>query len=248
MRSNLAYYSNPNAMTLGATAPAEYHNGVVSNDFAYTGSQSIKLTLTSGSTVAGLNVDNFFSLGYAPAVGDEAWYSLRIYVPATINWQATPGWLKWLRFRVSRGGMSETNIRGIYSLLKTAFDMDYVYEGINTQISLNASTNNQPPVGSWVTLEIHTVFDMTSKDLGGLAEFHFYRNGTMVGHITSQANMSFSDDHAHEFSWIDYWNGGAHANQVVYVTDLCEALNVAGHRDDRSSLVSNGAGGLMIGL
>lgn len=186
---------------------------------------------------------------YTPSVqwtsGDEVWLRIKLYMPLTFSYVASP-WLKFFRFRVRTSGGGHVGFDDMYC--DPVGDWRFIFEGEN---NWNVLTTNQafaPTKGQWQDWEMHLVFDNVPVSEGGNARMDFWRDGALVGTVLNRRTLNSDTDQMWSIYFQDYWNGGSPQDQTWYWTKTAVAAKIAGVRDDTSHLSTDDGGRLFIGL
>lgn len=215
----------------------------ISNTFADLGTTSMSLVAVNGSTGFGY----LLGLPNNLVVGDTLWYSMRHYRPTGWLDTSAGGHVKFLRYHTFVTGGGNGGYDDIY--LNNNGSYYFIYEGEqNPEDLIGGSTAFAPVTGVWETYDYKVVFDTSPVSTGGLAEISFWKNKTLISHITDRRTLNNSSDYCAEIHDRTYWNNGSPQNQTMYVGRYAVAAKIAGVRDDTSKLTTDAAGTRLIAL
>lgn len=206
---------------------------VYTDEKAYSGSRSLKMTVQEGST-------GFGSLGGAIRFtncthvegrnlvkGDELWIRTRLWFPEDFEFH-TEGRNKFFRFRAHHldefgseksEGYNDLYINGHPE--ETNFTpFHFIFEGSPEWYKMG-SIDTYFDLGSWNTVEMYLKLDNLKESEGGDARVRVWFDGELIGDTGERRTLKQTDSYLKWFYLFTWWgNSGAHKTQSFYVDDL----------------------------
>lgn len=195
---------------------------VYSNDVAYGGRQSAKLTATKGKPGFG-SWGGIISHPSPLKKGDELWYRVRTFFPTgfILNPNDTSR-LKFLRVRTKGSTGKHEGYNDLYiDLPKSRSALAFIFEGEQRWSSIGERSRDLPAFDQWTTYEFYIKFDDVALSNGGDAVVRVWRNGELVKEITDRKTLKTAAsvaDMAYLFTW--FGNTGAPQTQSMWIDDL----------------------------
>ena len=217
------------AVALGSDGFSDTTTGVYSNDYARTGSQSVKTSITAGTTGFG-EWGGLFGNNIDLVEGDEYWYRTCVYFPAGFNF--TSGSSEGVKFMRSQIKSPAGAHLGYWNYFLDTAGVTFstsVVNGINTAFydayPWTAETSNRTGIqqvgaaietGQWVVFEHY----LKLHSVPGQAAMRMWRDGVLIFENTALANLPYSDSKLVKSSVFTYWNNNAPATQSCYIDDV----------------------------
>lgn len=218
----------PGATARGDAAFSDAMETKYSNERAFAGTQSARMSVTGGSTAFG----EWGAIRNLPAKvkeGEELWFRVATYFPTTFNYTANPR-LKFLRVHTMSDASANQGYIDLYILPNGKFSYDN--EILNTvTFDLGAPVQK----GKWETYEVYVKFSSVS----GQGIFRVWQNGKLIHENKSWQTLRGSSSYSDRVHIFTYWNGGAPQSQSAFVDDVVITTTRPSARDS--------AGNYMIG-
>ena len=185
-------------------------------------------------------VVNFSTIGVAePAKGDEVWVSMKMFMPAGFNYQASPD-MKFMRLRANNGSdvfegyndwyftpddggwdfVDGSNQSFPFWFIKETTQNVKHYFGANDTLG-TANSVDRPVRGTWETYEMYLKLDESSVDLGGTSRVRVWKNDKLLVDATDIETLGTATSYLTRFHIFTYFNGGIPSPaQSLYVDDL----------------------------
>jgi hypothetical protein len=216
----------------------------VTNAQHYTGSNSCKLTITSGSTAYGM----WGGVLHHPTPvtrGGQIWFRVHTLMPAGFNYNSygEGNHLKFFRFHTATTSAGNAGYDDIYiNPTGNPNPFQFIYEGEQVWDLIGSATGtlagnlmgtNKDAIqlGVWETYEYWVKFDTASVKSGGQAEVRFWKNGALMADLTDRITLGNSSLVVDQTNLFTYWNGGAPATQSMYVDDVVLTTDTPTGRD-----------------
>lgn len=170
--------------------------------------------------------------------GDELWMRFRLFIPNGFDYNITQGGngLKYIRFTI----MTTTGVTRYKDMYLTPMGSFQPYatnlEGDNCTSwtmcnTLFGTPADAPQFGIWETYEVYVKLDDSSVDQGGTGRLRLWKNGKLVGDITTRPTLNNPTDYVKDTKIFSYWNGGPPKTQHLYFDDLIATNDVPSARD-----------------
>jgi hypothetical protein len=201
---------------------------VFSNDYARSGSQSIKAGINVGTT-GDKQFGGRLELPSSLKEGDELWLRVFYYYPAGFDFAATGGGLKTSRVHIVK---SNGDHEGYHTLTIKNKRLNAVNE-INSALFVENNPGGRDnlgdsiPTGQWMAVEHYIKF----HSVPGQAAYRIWQNGQLVFEDTKTNTLRESGSHTNQFLIYTYWNGDAPQTQAAYLDDLLMTNNTPSNVD-----------------
>jgi len=216
----------------------------VSSENSASGSNSCKMIVYKGNFAVG----GGFVFPKTLNKGDELWMRFRIFFPNGYDYSISqPGnGLKFIRFTI----LTTSGVTRYKDMYLTPMGNNKPYatnlEGDNCTSwtmcnTLFGTPADAPKLGVWETYEVYVKLDDKAVDQGGTGRLRLWKNGTLVGDITTRPTLNNPTDYVANTKIFSYWNGGPSKNQHFYWDDLV-ATNVTPSATDSNGLPYIGVG------
>lgn len=227
----------------GNPEDADIFSNKISNDFSFSGSNSIKFFIQGGAESTG---QHQYNLPNDLHEGDEFWIRIYIFPPAGFDWTCSPI-TKLLRITTARSDGSDS---GYHSILATR-PQNYGCSGENkygymvTGSEMNSS-KSPPPIcqnknadigdsfltpGEWHCMELYIKVSENNGIIrawhnGILKQEYFYPTITAGGYIPANRTTNWTVHHL-----LGWWNGGPTKDQYLYFDNMAYTNETPQNRD-----------------
>ena len=207
---------------------------VISNKYAYSGNNSIEMSVVQGRTGFGMlggiiNLANCTHKGgRVLRKGDEVWVRLRIYLPPGFEYNRN-GRNKFLRFRVFDANNNSEGYNDLYLNGWASTFYEFIFEGAQKWYKMTA-----PPLvqGKWETVEFYLKLDNIKGSQGGSSMVQVWLNGNLVGETNDRRTLNTANSYVKQLNVFTYWDdAGAHKTQYLYVDDFVLTTDTPSTRD-----------------
>jgi len=211
-----------------------FTGSIVTSDESASGAKSCELNIKQGKTAFGEwgGSRPFPSKLY---VGDEIWIRIRTFWPNGTNYDSTSEGsnLKFLRIHTRDDVTTNYGYADWYIYpKKNTIPFMFRYEGKAQAPNIKFGSSGDSIVFNvWETYEYYIKFDTKSVDEGGKGIARMWKDGVLIGEITSELTMKKSQGYADLMYIFGYWNGGSPQTQKMYVDDLIITSDVPGNKD-----------------
>lgn len=199
-----------------------------SDEFSYSGDNSIKMTIVEGKTGWGtfggtVHFEKCVHVGGRKLVkGDEIWVRARMLFPEGFEFNQN-GRNKFLRLRAfhdENGTKVSEGYNDLYLNAHGSSPFEFIFEGVNSWYSMGSESDFFQH-GVWKTVEFYLKLDDKKVSEGGDARVRVWIDGKLIGETGERATLVRSDSFVESFNFFTYWdNEGAHRTQSVYVDDF----------------------------
>ncbi len=218
----------PGQSARGDTAFSEAFATTYSNERAFAGNQSGRMTVTGGTTAYG-EWGGIRKLPAYPKEGEEMWLRAAVYFPTTFDYSANP-WLKFLRIHTRSAAGSNEGYLDLYILNNGLFSYNNEVTGtVNNPLGVTLQK------GKWETYEVYVKF----SSVAGQGIYRVWQNGKLIHDNKSLKTLRSSSSSSDAVYIFTYWNGGAPKSQQAFVDDVVITTTRPSARDT--------AGNYMIG-
>ncbi|MBI5451173.1 MAG: hypothetical protein HY940_07415 [Gammaproteobacteria bacterium] len=189
-----------------ATFSSDASGTIYSNTQSYEGGQSVELNNSRGKEGFGKwgGVVKFPS---PLKRGDEVWIRVRTYWPVGSTYDANPK-LKFMRVKTQTATGVHIGYNDWYITPESSSSYQpfwYIYEGVQIP-KYFGEQSDRIVKGVWETYEYNIKFDSQPEDKGGMAHTRMWKDGKLIGSITSSQTLVSQDDVATSFYLFTYWN------------------------------------------
>lgn len=164
-----------------------------------------------------------------PTVGSEVWISVKVFIPTSFNYNATPR-LKFLRLHTRSPGKTNEGYNDLYITPDGSWLWDgtknnnapfiFVKEQQNINYFVGKALIDKPKLGTWENYEVYLKLDYRSVSNGGTSRVRIWKNGKLLAELNDIQTLNSAKSYADTFLIFTYWNGTSPQDQYLYVDDL----------------------------